>query len=1131
VADAFDLKPRTRIRLLGPLEILLSGEPVPPGGPRQRALLALLALSVGVAIPPSRLVDVLWGDEPPPSAANTVQVYVSRLRRLLGGAGDGSPLRTVSGMYLLDLPPEAIDARRFELLAESGRSRLAHGDPAGAARELRLALSLWRGTPLPDLADTIGADAALARLESLRLATLADRIDADALLGRHSILIPELEDLVLRHPLDERFVAQLMTALYRDGRQAEAFAAYTSAADRLAEELGVDPGPALRDLHSRLLRQEIVLPASWEQGPASGADDPALPFDYLQIQSPSALEISSFGSSSGVSRQSFIGRVPVQGGGPAIPLARSAPISLPSTSTRLHPTSMVGRTIELAAALEHLRRPQVRLLTLLGPGGAGKTRLAVEAAAARAGDTDTEPVRVVFVPLASIQDAAAIPAEICRILSAEPDWHAEPTMDVAVRALNQQPTLLVLDNLEHLAGPALGVIVELISATDRLSILATSRNVLRLPGEHILALGPLPLPWAGPGARDLDAVLSSDAVRLFVDRARAVLPSFEVTPANVAAIAELCRSLDGLPLAIELAAARIRILPPAEILQRIDRRMELQADDGEHLPGRQPSMWAALDWSVQLLDPTERKVFGQLSVFVGGWSLEAAEQVCGPTSPPEQVIDIVGRLADKSLLVADGSGRLGMLATVRDYARQLLRADRDAADTAIRRHASYYAGLAADLGARSRGWQHSNGGVARIRLEREAGNLTAALEYSAVHDADLLGRLVVGLLDHWFCTGRLREAQRWLPIARRAELGASLRARLLLAFGNLATAGGDPAAADEALAEAAGCALHDDDDNSVLVRVSAARAVAARHLGQPERALQHLTEAIRSICPNDESASIQQSLENELGAVLDDLGRADEALELWQSCRQWGNAVGDPSQIAYPAINLALNAVESLDWMRADALAQEALAAAISSQLPPVVTDVMALAALVDHQIGRQERALIRIREAIRLAHECGRLISLPEMVGLLAMVQAQDDPVVAVRLFAATHAWRRTRSITPVGRYLRSVVDRAELELVQRAPLPAQVSTVEQGRGAHTPFGSLRGLTRLDPGLSPAMNRGSVNAFDTAFGPATGVASGTTSGSESGAACGLASGVGSGLGSGPASATLSRRHTVIDLR
>ena len=582
-------QPTPQFRLLGPLRVTVDGRELDLGGPQQRALLALLALSAGSAVPPAQLIDALWGDAPPRSAANTVQVYVSRLRRLLTVPATGaSPLRRVNGLYLLDVDPDAVDALAFERRYEAGRFALAAGDPASAARRLREALALWQGPPLLDVAGSATGDAVIARLESLRLAALADRVDADAALGRHAALVPELTDLVRRHPFDERFAGQLMLALYRDGRQADALATYARAAHRLGEELGVDPGPALRDLQRRVLAQDPGLLVEPAPVPAPVLVSEAAPEPALHA-----------------------------------PAANAPPPGEPLTAP------LVGRTRELAQAEALLADPAVRLVTLLGPGGAGKTRLARELLRRVVAGTAGHPLRRAdFVPLAGETSADDVLPAICRALRLRADWTGEPPLDLAVRMLADRDVLLVLDNLEQLAG--LGDIRLLLERCPRLKVLATSRRLLRLPGERVLALGPLPLPAVGAGS---DAVRAADAVRLFAERARAAVPSFEVTDANVADVAELCRRLDALPLALELAAARIPVLPPAEILRRLDRRLTLLSGGSEDLPERQRSMWAAVDWSVRLLEQAERDILAQLSVFVGGWTLDAAEQVCAPTDP------------------------------------------------------------------------------------------------------------------------------------------------------------------------------------------------------------------------------------------------------------------------------------------------------------------------------------------------------------------------------------------------------------------------------------------------------------------------------------------------------------------
>lgn len=1033
------------VDLLGPLEVRVEGRQVPAGGARQRAVLALLALSVGAAVPPARMIDSLWDGDPPPTAANTLQVYMSRWRRQMANGASRTPLRTVSGMYVLDLPDAAVDARRFELAADEGRALLHAGDPRSASDRLRAGLRLWRSDSLPEMAVSATGQAELARLEARRLAALADRIDADALLGRHAELVPELQGLVLRYPLDERFVAQLMTALYRDGQQAEALAAYAATADRLVEELGVDPGPALRALHGRVLRQDLATMAArpLNTGAISLAVRPAKNGGRggVALAAPVRAIPTQSGPGAALATGSIARIGDGEGGPPAQPgTAGSGPASSPE--------SLVGRRTELTAALDLLRRPEVRLVTLLGPGGAGKTRLAGEIARLRGLDRS---MRVAFVPLAAVRHPAGIVREICRVLGAGADWAGEPALDVAARALDGQPALLVLDNLEQLVGAGLDPVRQFLEKLPQVTVLATSRAVLKLPGERLLLLGPLP---------------EADAVRLFTERARVVLPGFRVSEENARAVAALCRALDGLPLALELAAARVRVLPPEEILRRLDRRLELLAGGDARLPERQRSMWAALDWSAQLLDPAELRVFGQLSVFAGGWTLDAAEAVCRSEEPGTPVVDVLGRLADKSLVVADGTGRLGMLETVRDYAREVLAAHPSTAGATRDRHADHYAALAERVGPQVRGWLTAATGSPRAVLDSESGNFAAALHHVAGDgerpaDGERLGRLVAGLLDHWFATGRVRMADRWLRAARAAEMSPGLRARLMLSFGNLAVIRGDLDAANEALLEAG------SGDPALAVRAAAVQGVAARYRGRTEEALTHLAGALERLeaanLPEVDAVALERALENELGEVLSELGRVDEAVALWQDCRRWAAAADNPGHLAYPLVNLARAALDAGRSGAADDLIAEALAAAEASETIPVLADVMAAAGLVDLRSGQRGRAVTRLRRAVQMAHDCGQMLSLPETVGLLGAALLDDEPAVATRLLAASRAWRAVRGLSLVNGAAREVIEKAETELLLGA------SPLEQARGERVPFGSLRGLTMLDPGLRRA--------------------------------------------------------------
>ena len=1021
------------IRLLGPLDVLVDGTEAAVGGPRPRALLSLLALTPGTAVTTPRLVDILWDGEPAASAANAVQVYVSRLRRALTPAGGGSPLRAAGGGYLLDLPDEAVDVRRFERLAAAGHEQLARAgaDPAAlerAAATLGEGLALWRGPALTELAGLSAADGLIARLEGRRLSALHDRLDAEAALGRYPQIVPELEELVRSHPLDEQLVGRLMTALYHSGRQADALAAYTEAGSRLADELGVDPGPALRELYTGILRQDLARPVV---RPAP-AEPPAPPNDP-PIDPPAEPPVAQVPST-----------VP--------------PVTAWRAAFARPRTALVGRTEELRQALELVADPQVRLVTLLGPGGTGKTRLSLEVASR---------VEALVVQLATVLDPVEVLPEIVRALGGSPQFATEPLLDVAARALLEtgpRPPLLVLDNLEQLVredGPIPGL-AELLDAVPSLTLLATSRSSLRLAGEHVLALAPLPLPALNRAADPRtvrEEALGSDAVRLFRDRARAVLPGFDVTEANAAAVAEICRTLDGLPLALELAAARVRTLPPAQMLTRIGNRLKLLTGGPRDIPDRHRSMRAALDWSVHLLDPAQRRLFAQLSVFVGGWTLEAAEAICRPDQPgegAEDLLDLLDRLVDQSLVVSDGSGRMALLQIVREHAAEQLAGgaalDEEAVHATRRRHAEYHAELAERLGW---GWRNASP-EGKAELDVEAANMAVALQFAESDgDGALLGRLVAGLVDYWFFSGRLTQARRWFAVASDADVPPSIRARLLMAAGNISLVQGDLKRAVEDFR-----AAHDEavklGDDLFQSRSLGGMSIAYRYLGQFEQALASQEGAIAAAERSGLHRRLPE-LSNERAEVLFELGRVEEAIPAFERLREWATLEDEPDDLPYALVNLAFVAEEQGDPARARRLIAAAERAAEASDSVPDRAQALASVGVLTLRVNGAAHAAALLRTAAELTHASGQLLRLPELVCLYgAALQALDQPVAAARLLGAGTAWLAERSMVP-GRLTRRVIAEAEQALATAGP--AEAVTAARAAGAQTPFGSLTEL------------------------------------------------------------------------
>jgi len=662
------------ICVLGPVEASAGGRSIPLARGKPRALLAMLALNAGSAISSERLIDGLWGEDRPATATKLVQLYVSQLRKALAASGDDAEIVTRRRGYELRLVSGAVDAERFERLVA-----------AGAARE---ALELWRGPPLDDVADEPFADAEIRRLEQLRLAALELAIQHDLDAGRHREVIPELEALVSAEPLRERLHAQLMLALYRSGRQADALEVYRHAREVLVEQLGIEPGTELHELNQAIL-----------------VHDPAL-------ESPRA------STSEG------------RGALPALP------------------NRTIGRGHHIAAVGERLRAGSVRLLTLTGPGGVGKTRLALEVA--HQIDADF-PDGGHLVSLDSLQRPQDVAAEIVKslgivLLSGE-------SADQAVeRFLAGRQLLLVLDNCEHVLGAA-PFIGRLLGSCRGVTVLATSREPLGLQAEERRPVPPLALPQ--PGADDPLALAGVDAVALFRERARAHDPEFELGDGNAGAVASICRRLDALPLAIELTAARCGLLSVGEIAERLDTALGPLGTGPRDAPARQQTLRAAIDWSHDLLDDDEKDCFARFAVFAGGATVEAAETVTHAS------LDTLERLVAKSLLVrrrhTDTPTRLGMLETIRAYATERLASHAD--EQAVREdHYRYHLALAQHHGT-ARALRGADARQHLARLDAEIENLHAALGWAIERgDAEPALTLAAALGSYWVMRNRSADA-------------------------------------------------------------------------------------------------------------------------------------------------------------------------------------------------------------------------------------------------------------------------------------------------------------------------------------------------------------------------------------
>jgi predicted ATPase/DNA-binding SARP family transcriptional activator len=682
-----------RIGILGPLAAWDgSGQAVPLGGTRLRHLLIRLAIDAGRPVTADLLAEDLWPDGQPAEAANALQALVSRLRRALGR--DVIEYGPVGYRLVTDLCE--VDAAEFERLLAEARCGLADGAHARAADTLRQALALWRGPALADARDTPFAAASIARLEESRLAALEDRIEADLALGRGAELVPEAEALVAANPLRERLRGQLMRALAAAGRQADALAAYQDARRLLADQLGVDPSPALAAVQLAILRGEA---------------------------------------------------------GPPVP---APPMWRRSTNLPAQLTSFVGRDDELQQVAGLLA--SARLVTLTGPGGAGKTRLSIEASA---GQLEHAPDGVWFVPLAPVRDALDVPQAVLTAMGLPETGHlAEavvPPLDRLADALAGQQTLLVLDNCEHLVDTVAGLASRVLADAPRVRILATSREPLGLTGETLCPVPSLRLPPDDATAGD---AMTYPAVRLFADRAAAVRPGFTVDADTVGPVVRICRALDGIPLAIELAAARLRALTPGQVADRLDDRFRLLSVGSRAALPRHQTLRAIVDWSWELLDETERTTLRRLSVFSGGATPDSAEQVCALGGDRAGVIDVIASLADKSLVVVSGDPqvRYRLLETVRAYAAERL-AGAGEEDRVRAAHAAYFLDLVERAEPELRGHDQL---AWLTRLVAEHDNCSAALRHAVSAGDGALGvRMVAALAWFWMLRDYDSEAANW----------------------------------------------------------------------------------------------------------------------------------------------------------------------------------------------------------------------------------------------------------------------------------------------------------------------------------------------------------------------------------
>ena len=844
-------------RILGPLEV--GGEPF-RSGPKPRALLVSLLLARGSPVSNERLIEGVWGERPPASAAHALQVYVSELRKAgleIERNGEGYRLRS-----------DWLDAAEFERLLETATAHRGSGRHEQALALLDEAIALWRGPALVGLEDGAVAETERDRLEELRVAALEDRAESALALGRIPDLA-ELERLATEHPLRERLRGLLMLGLYRAGRQAEALDAYAQIRNAL-DELGLEPAADLRALQGAILRQDAALDVE----PESVRQRRHLP-------------------------------------APATPF--------------------VGRRAEVDA-ITALLRGDTRLVTLTGPGGAGKTRVGLRAAHELA---DAFADGVWFVGLAALVDPALVRPAIAQAVGL-----AEETLDEELR---DRELLLFLDNFEQLLDAA-PFVAELLQAAPRLRVLTTSRARLRLYGEHELDIPPLP---------------AADAEELFIGRARATGRALPPGPL----VAEICRRLDGLPLAIELVAARTAELTLPELMSSLDDRLELASKGARDLPERQRTLRAAIGWSHDLLDASERRLFAQLGAFAGGFTRDAVVAVCG-----EDAAEQLSGLAEASLVRRADDGRYRMLETIREYAVERLVESGEPEDVR-RRHADYIRELGEALVI---ALPTEAVDAVYATFEREHDNFRAALAFAGdTGSTELRFRLAAAVSQFWLVRGHLAEGRAWLeetlaPAPAR-QMPPLLRAQILRKLATLEWRQGDFDIAGE--------------------RAEAALPLLAEEVDENER----------------------YRLLILLGCIEYSRRNREGAREWWEQSAELARTLGNEAHLALALSNLGVVAAELRDFEGGVAIYEESVETARRADHREYLAGALLGLGDMNLRLGRFEAGRAQLAEAMELYTRLGFHDKLASCCVWLAPAPEHDgDLALAVRLLGAAAGIRR---------------------------------------------------------------------------------------------------------------------------
>ncbi len=1002
--EMIDGASRLEVGILGPFYARAAGLRIVIRGSTERALLVRLAIDGSRPVGTGRIANDLWGDEAPRRPKQAIHALVFRLRQALGETA--AALQTSDHGYSLQLEADGLDLWRFEALVALSQRKRADGDLGAVAGHLTAALAVWRGDALAGLDGCPFVCSRARQLEESRFEVLVERIEVDLDRGLHARLIPELEALVLERPTHEGLCRHLMIALYRSGRQVDALAAYERLRKRLAGQFGLDPSPPLRELEVEVLRQDPGL--SW-QAPAAL---PALPS-------------------------------PAQP--PPLPRGERSRGSLP------HPlTSFIGREAELADVIALVGRH--RLVTITGSGGCGKTRLAIAAGHLLAKDGEAR-----FVRLEGLTDPDLVAVAVAEALGVRLGKGNSATSELT-EALADRDVLVLLDNCEHLLPACVDLVTAVLESAARVRFLLTSREQLSVPGEVVWRLRPLAAPRFGEPD---EAVEASEAVRLFTDRAAAAVGSAEqLGRAALPMVAEICRQLDGIPLAIELAAVRLAALSLDQLCSRLaDRFSVLHAGSRTALP-RHRTLLAAMTWSHDLLDEQERCLFRRLAVFASAFPLEAAETVCaGGIVAPGDVCDLLAQLAAKSLVAverADGEVEYRLLNTIREYAGSWL-VDQAERQEVIRRHHDWCLGQAA-AAARA---LHDGGQYRWTRRMRSCmDDIRAALDWALGPDGKSV-TLAAQMWQVWDMQGQQREGRQWVERAlggdreargdERASLllGAAVFAREADDFGESRQLLRRAARTYRDLAHAEGTAQCRLELGRLLV-VEGKLGAAERCAGEARRQYQNLTDEWGVAWANvlagnvlmvrgdyeaaarilDAALTAGRRLDNPvivgdtvvfLGLVAMRRGRVSEAAGYFDEALCIGRMLGSDVLVNAALANLGVVAGRQGDYSRALTLLDEALAMARQRGEPLAVARILLETGEIVSRQGEHPRSQALVTEALRVYAAIGAFSPVSQCLDVLARASLELGRVPrAATLLGAADAARRDLGIAapdPAGR------------------------------------------------------------------------------------------------------------------